>query len=286
MATIQGGPPIALFERLEIETQSHCNRSCWFCPRIHDRSGVYLTDAGAPVFQKMATSKVLEMLDQAAEMKFAGHVSFYFYSESLLDKRNLFFAREARARGMKPYLHTNGDVIKQNDTLRDAVREVYEYVVLGIYDYETEEELESQKAFWRQRLEGCDLRFSTIGTGPAGSAPSMATPRALVPTDSRIRVPDLAYDNAPCHRPLIRLIVRYDGRMAMCCEDANTDFDLGNVHESTLAELWYSPKHIEAVRDLLAGRREKHGLCRNCPLPPSTAPIDGKRISMKPRDYA
>lgn len=286
MTTKNDTPRIALFERLEIETQSHCNRSCWFCPRIHDRSGVYLTDAGAPVFQKMATSKVLEILDQAAEMKFAGHVSFYFYSEALLDKRNLFFAREARSRGMKPFLHTNGDVIKQNDRLRDAVREVYEYVVVGIYDYETEEELDSQKEFWRQRLDSCDLRFSTIGTGSPGSAPSMATPRALVPTDSRIRVPDLTYGNAPCHRPLIRLIVRYDGRMAMCCEDVNADFDLGNVHESTLAELWYSPKHTEVVGDLIAGRRERHGLCRNCPLPPSTAPLDGKRILIEPRDYA
>ena len=275
--------PIPMFERLEVETQSHCNRSCWFCPRIHDRSGAYLDSLATPVKKQMATETVLDILDQAAGLQFTGGVSFYFYSESLLDKRNLMFARAARERGMKPFLHTNGDVLRNNESLCRAVAAVYEYVVIGIYDYQTDAELQSQKSFWSQRMTGCDLRFSTIGEGPARSARSMGTPRALVPSDQRFAVPDFTYSNAPCHRPLIRLILRYDGRMCMCCEDMNGEFNLGNIHDSSLSELWYSDRHVQLVTDLMAGHREKHSLCRNCPLPPSGPPAEGQRITLNER---
>src|SRR5215470_3246120 len=143
---------IPLFERLEVETQSHCNRSCWFCPRVHDRTGAYLNRNGEPVIRQMSSETVLDILDQAASLQFAGGVSFYFYSEALLDKRNVFFAREARKRGMKPYLHTNGDALKNNSALIDAISQVYEYVVIGIYDYQTDADLEMAKDVWRQRM--------------------------------------------------------------------------------------------------------------------------------------
>jgi 2-deoxy-scyllo-inosamine dehydrogenase (SAM-dependent)/8-amino-3,8-dideoxy-alpha-D-manno-octulosonate transaminase len=277
------GRAIPLFERLELETQSHCNRACWFCPRIYDRTGAYLDHEGEPVVRQMATEKVLDILDQAASLQFTGGVSFYFYSEGLLDKRNVTFAREARTRGMKPYLHTNGDALRSNPALLEAVREVYDYIVIGLYDYETDAELEEGMEFWRRHLVHPDLRFSTIGNGPPKSARTMATPRALVPSSKRFNVPDFKYDAAPCHRPLIRLIIRHDGRMAMCCEDVHADFDFGNVHEATLEELWFSERHVRIVNDLIAGRRALYGLCRNCPLPPSGPAPEGQRIKIERR---
>ena len=108
---------VPLFERLEIESQSYCNRACWFCARTYDRSGDYLSETGKPVLDQMPTDKILDLLDQAQAMGFFGQVGFYFYSEPLLDKRNPMLAREAKKRGMKPRLHTNGDVLNRNDSL-------------------------------------------------------------------------------------------------------------------------------------------------------------------------
>jgi 2-deoxy-scyllo-inosamine dehydrogenase (SAM-dependent)/8-amino-3,8-dideoxy-alpha-D-manno-octulosonate transaminase len=275
---------LPLFERLEVETQSHCNRSCWFCPRVHDDTGTYLDATGAPVIGSMPTEVVLRVLDQAAAMGFAGHVSFYFYSEGLLDKRSLSFARAARDRGMKPYMHTNGDVLKNNPKLCEQVVSTYDFVVVGLYDYTPNEELEAEQASWRTRLPGCDLRFSTIPDDAARTVRSMGTPRALVPSDGRFRVPDLTFENAPCHRPLIRLILRWDGRMAMCCEDMHAEFGLGSIHESTLHDLWHSEAHVDRVNDLVDGRRDRHRLCANCPLPPS-GPSTGP-LEFAPRRYA
>ena len=276
---------IPLFERLQIESQSNCNRSCWFCPRTYDRSGKYLDADGNPVFNEMTTEKILDLLDQAKAMGFRGRVAFYHYSEPLLDKRNVMLAWEAKRRGMRPYLHTNGDVLKHDDALCDAVTSVYGLIVVGLYDYETNEELEAAKRYWLSKLADSTIEFSPIGPMGVRSAHSIGVPRALVPSDRRMSVPDLRYVNAPCHRPLIRMLIQYDGEMCHCCEDTHGTFKLGNVYEHSLEELWFSERHTEIIESLVAGRRQKYDLCRNCPMPP-TGPVPmGTKIDIAPRRY-
>ena len=288
MDSIETSPnlELPLFERLQIESHANCNRSCWFCPRTYDRSGSYLDAGGRRVWNRMPTEKILDLLEQARALGFTGRVGFHHYSEPLLDERNLALAREARARGMRPYLHTNGDVLKRDDRLCREVEEVYEHVVVGLYDYETDDDLEDAKRYWRRRLAAANLEFSPIGRSGARSAYSIGIPRALVPSDSRMGVPDLTFAHAPCHRPLIRMVIQHNGEMCNCCEDTSGAFRLGNVHRSSLEELWFSERHARVVADLLAGRREKHALCRNCPLPPTSSSPTNAKINISPRRYA
>ncbi len=276
---------LPLFDRLIIESQSNCNRDCWFCPRTYDRSGKYLDAAGRVVLREMPTETILDLLDQAAELGFRGGVGFHHYSEPLLDKRNLQLARAARERGMLPYLHTNGDVLKADDELCERVKELYARIVVGLYDYDTDEELQVSQRWWRARLAGTNLAFSPIGRAGSRTAHSIGVPRALVPTDARMAVPDLTFANGPCHRPLIRLIVQYDGEVCNCCEDTAGVFQLGNVHHSTLADIWFSERHARILADLVAGRRDRYALCRNCPQTPTGPSPDGERMAAAPRRY-
>jgi len=276
---------IPLFERLLIESQSNCNRSCWFCPRTYDRSGKYLDPVGKPLLNQMPTEKILDLLDQAQALGFRGGVGFHHYSEPLLDKRNIMLAREARRRGMKPDLHTNGDVLKHDDALCEEVKSVYEFIVIGLYDYETNEELQESKRYWQTRLTGANLKFSSIGLSGAHTAYSIGIPKALVPSDSRMAVPDLTFANAPCHRPLIRMIIQHDGEVCNCCEDTHGDFNLGNVYQHSLEELWFSQRHVRIVTDLISGKRQHHELCRNCPLSPTGPVPHGEKIDIAPRRY-
>ncbi|HEY3305033.1 MAG TPA: radical SAM/SPASM domain-containing protein [Candidatus Binatia bacterium] len=274
---------IPLFERMQIESQSNCNRSCWFCPRTYDRTGKYLDEKGNAILNQMPTEKILDLLNQAQAMGFTGRVGFYHYSEPLLDKRNILLAQEARKRGMKPYLHTNGDVLKHDDALCEKVKRAYGLIVVGLYDYKTNEELDQAKEYWQKRLAGSNLKFSPIGLSGGRTAYSMGVPKALVPSDSRMAVPDITFTNAPCHRPLIRMIVQYDGEMCNCCEDTHGAFKLGNVYQNSLEELWFSDQHAELVKDLIEGRREKYDLCGNCPLAPTGPASNGKKIDILPR---
>jgi radical SAM protein with 4Fe4S-binding SPASM domain len=275
---------IPLFEQLCLESQSNCNRSCWFCPRTYDRTGKYLDHVGKSVIRAMPTDKILDVLDQAHALGFRGPVGFHHYSEPLLDPRNVMLAREAQRRELVPWLHTNGDVLRRDERLCEAVSEVYGHIVVGLYDYETDEQLEAEKRFWQARLSCARLDFSTIGRGTRART-SMAIPRAVVPTDARMTVPDLTFPNGRCERPLIRLIIQWDGEVCNCCEDTSGEFGIGNVYRSRLEDLWFSAHHARIVEDLAAGRRDRYSLCRNCPLPPSGPMPKGGRVEMAPRRY-
>jgi radical SAM protein with 4Fe4S-binding SPASM domain len=233
----------------------------------------------------MATETILGVLDQAEALGFCGRVGFHHYSEPLLDPRNVELAREARRRGMMPYLHTNGDVLKKDAALREDVSRAYGLIVVGLYDYRTNEELESEKRWWRERLPGANVQFNPIARVGARRVYSLASPKALVPSDPRVAAPDLTYSNAPCHRPLVRMIIRHDGGVSNCCEDTSGAFDLGSIHERSLEELWWSERHREVLADLVAGRRERYPLCRSCPLPPTARPANGRPIEMARRQH-
>jgi len=274
-----------LFERLQIESQSNCNRACWFCPRTYDRTGKYLDAAGKPVLRQMPTAKILGLLDEAQALGFRGLVGFHHYSEPLLDPRNTLLAQEAKRRGMVPYLHTNGDVLRRDEDLCEAVRSIYAFIVVGLYDYRTNDELEAAKQFWHERLAGANLEFSPIGLSGGRSSHSIGVPRALVPPDRRMTLPDLTFRNAPCHRPLIRMLVQHDGQVCLCCEDTSGAFGLGNVNDRPLADIWFSDHHARIIQDLQAGRRDQYALCRTCPMPPTGAPPPGLRVSFAPRHH-
>jgi glycosyltransferase involved in cell wall biosynthesis len=70
-----------------------------------------------------------------------------------------------------------------------------------------------------------------------------------------------------------------------CCEDTRGAFGLGSIHRSSLEAPWRSPRHAAIVEDLVAGRREKYALCRQCPLPPAGPRPAGRRIAIAPRRY-
>jgi len=276
---------IPLFERLEIESQSHCNRNCWFCPRTFDRSGKYKDEFGQSMMQQMPTEVILELLNQAQTLGFDGQTTFHINSEPLLDPRNPMLARQAKLRGMKPRLNTNGDVLLQDDGLCDEIREVYDLIIIGIYDYRTSEEFDNAKRFWETRLSDFPLKFSPIKMGGDRSLYSIGIRRALVPKDERASVPCLTFANAPCHRPLIRMLIQSDGEMIFCCDDLAGDFHLGNIYEHSIEALWYSDEHVKIIQELKAGRRDVYPLCRKCPQAPSAPSPSGARIKMKTRNF-
>jgi hypothetical protein len=119
---VQTEHPIPLFERLLVETQANCNRDCWFCARTYDRTGKYLDAHGRASLARVPTERVIDLLDQAAVLGFTGEVGFHHFSEPLLDDRNIRFAREARARDMRPYLHTLKALPRYNDKPPESLR--------------------------------------------------------------------------------------------------------------------------------------------------------------------
>lgn len=250
---------IPLFGSVMLELQSNCNRDCFFCNRPADTSGKRIKADGKPVIQAMPTEQVIRLLDEIHSLGFKGIIAFHHMSEPFLDSRIIKIAKEAKKRGMCPRAYTNGDVIRRNDELcREAIN-VFEKIVVGIYDADTDLKIAQEEQFWTQRLQGTEVGFSRL---------DKLYRRTFVP--NHIKVPKKRfYPNGICDLPVQRLIIHYDGNVALCCEDMKDEFNLGNAFEMSVEDIWFSNTHTNIIKDLKKGLRIKYPLCSKCPVKPT-----------------
>lgn len=66
-----------------------------------------------------------------------------------------------------------------------------------------------------------------------------------------------------CAKPFRELSVRWDGAVAICCDDWPGVYKIGNVNELTLDAVWYHP-HFEAARRKLYTANRAFGPCKGC----------------------
>lgn len=60
------------------------------------------------------------------------------------------------------------------------------------------------------------------------------------------------------------LVILPDGRVTVCCADLNARGVIGNILESSLREVFFSPERLEMLRLFAAGRKDDIELCRSC----------------------
>ena len=253
--------PVPLFQRVVLELQSHCNRDCFFCCRESDTTGKRKLEDGTSVRQYMPTEKVTSLLDELEELGFTGYITFHQLSEAFLDKRLLAIAGEAAKRGMRPYVHTNGDVLRDNENMCRAAAEVFKYIVVGLYDYQTESEKLAEKEFWKERLHGTRVLFSLVE--------NVYTRTHSADNEHMQLIVRQTHPTATCAEPRKYLLIHYNGDICCCCEDMYGGLLKANVFESSIKQIWDSARHREIVENLRFGNRRKYDLCAKCTMGPN-----------------
>jgi radical SAM protein with 4Fe4S-binding SPASM domain len=60
------------------------------------------------------------------------------------------------------------------------------------------------------------------------------------------------------------MIVLTNGKVVPCCRDYRYEFDLGNLHESSLEEIWHGEMYV-GMRELhLSNQWDRYPVCSNC----------------------
>lgn len=242
---------IPLFRRLEIETHSTCNRRCPWCIRnsIPDKE----TTRSWFETNILETEDFVRILDQALDMGFHGEVCLSHYNEPLMDERIIDLANTTRSRGFsRVFMCSNADFLTEE--LARQLDGVLNDIGITLY---MDEPKRSERASWIKTL----FTRTRVDMSP-GAAPMITHFSPLIDIERLVR----ANADHPCHHPLVRMIVNHRGEMLMCCDDLTGHFDLGTIHESTLAELWYGERHQRLVQALQrTGGRSCHSHCRTCP---------------------
>jgi len=66
-----------------------------------------------------------------------------------------------------------------------------------------------------------------------------------------------------CRRLWTQPVVNWDGEVAVCCFDKDNDYKIGNINNTSLAELWTSSRFTK-FRDIILKNRSSIEICRNC----------------------
>lgn len=238
-----------LFNHIEIETINRCNGSCSFCPvncKVDPRE--------KKVMEKDLFEKIVEEL---AGMDYAGRFTTFSNNEPLLDERIIDFNHYARKRLPKARMHlfTNGTLLTLDKF--KALTEVLDELIIDNYQQELKlikpcreiREYVKEHPKLAKKVTIVLRKPREILTSRGGTAPN------------RSEVGDYGKDR--CVLPFKQLIVRPDGKISLCCNDAVGTYTLGDLTKESIQDIWYGQK-LQTVRNCLYEGRENWGKCRYC----------------------
>lgn len=240
-------PPYPLFEKISIEINSFCNRSCSFCTRTSDNR----------VKEKMSEDLVFKVLYELAEIKFKGLIAFHFFNEVFTDKRVFTFFEKCKELGLNNYLVTNGDFLN-----RDIVEQLKSYNIkefaLSIYDWETEEEFQKNCIYFKNELKLTEhsWEFYIIKGGD-----NFGNRAGYVKHKQELHNLPL---KAGCSKIEKKIDIRYDGSVVMCCLDYYALHKIGDIKKENIIDIWYSKTRQKQINDLRKGLRKNYRLCSGC----------------------
>jgi len=244
---IQDSQGTPLFHAVEIETINRCNGICPFCPVNRNNDTRTLHKMTWTLFQKI--------IDELNKLNYIGNLAIYSNNEPFLDERIVEFVRYAREAlpNANIYLFTNGtlltlekykEIIPYLDYLHiDNYSDNFELIkpVKQIYEYSRRNQ-ESEKAVIYLRKQ------NEVLTSRGGQAPNKKNAKGL---------------SLPCLLPFQQFIIRPDGKVSLCCNDALGKYTMGDINLQSMQEIWESGKFQKARSRLYKGRK-KLNLCREC----------------------
>ena len=67
------------------------------------------------------------------------------------------------------------------------------------------------------------------------------------------------------HHPLVEMVILFDGRAVMCCQDMGRELIWGDVADRGILDVWNGPVRTAAIARLYSGRPSGNGfLCARC----------------------
>lgn len=239
--------PYPLFDKISIECNSYCNRSCSFCTRSNDDR------------EKVRMSEILvhKVLNELAEINFKGLISFHFYNEIFTDKRILSFFKKCQELELNNYLFTNGDYLTKEIVEQLSKYNIREFA-LSIYDWKTEDEFQSKcNAINKElNLDKYSWEYYIIKGGD-----NFGNRAGYVQHKEEVLSLPIS---AACSKIENKLDVRYDGSVVMCCMDYYGIHKIGDIRISNIIDIWYGEIRQKQILDLRKGLRNAYALCSKC----------------------
>lgn len=239
--------PYPLFNKISIECNSFCNRSCSFCTRSSDNREKV----------RMPEQLVHKVLYELAEFQYKGLISFHFYNEIFTDKRIFSFYEKCQELGLNNYLFTNGDYLTRDVVERLSKYNIKEFA-LSVYDWKTDEEFQAKCDEFTTELKLRDYPWDFYIIKGGEDFGNRAGYVQYKKEDMTLPI------TAACSKIESKVDIRYDGTVVMCCMDYYGIHKIGDIKYENIIDIWYGEIRQEQIRNLRQGLRKSYELCSKC----------------------
>ena len=235
-------------ETIEIETVNRCNNNCSFCPvNVHDDIREY---------SKMTTELFKKIIGELAEHEYRGWLNLFSNNEPLLDDRIFYFTAYAREKlpECTLALYTNGSLL--NKEKYEKLTKYLDFLVIDNYN----DELELNRNI-RELINDKNLRDYSCEVYVAVRMKSQVlnTRGGIAPN----KLMGFIY-NSPCILPFIQMVIRPNGKISRCCEDAYGNVTLGDLNKNTIFDVWHGSEYRLLREELIDNGRGNIEGCRRC----------------------
>lgn len=254
---------------IQIQTIDYCNRVCSFCPNHF----------GTRKTRQILPLELLDtILDQLADIGFAGRISPFLQNEPLSDPRLPNLIRRIRTRFPENLivLNTNGDRLAERDVRKDLSECGIDAIQINCYDGKREfEETKRLLARWAEECNGIQLHhhgtFRDLHVRNGGANVWCGwVPRAQPAFWNRGgSVPHVAparpsWEYPFCNLPFKQMYINYRGQAILCCGDWSFEVVMGTIGESSIRSIWSSERYEHYRSRLRLQRNTELPLCRDC----------------------
>ncbi len=235
-----------LFEAVEVETINRCNGNCSFCPvnqKVDPR-----------VRTVMAEDLFREIICQLEELNYSGRFSVFSNNEPLLDERIVELNQYAREHLPNAVIHmfTNGTLFTLDKFI--ALADVLDELIIDNYHQELKlikpcleiQEYCKTHPELTKKVTIVLRKPKEILTSRGGTAPN--------------RKQLIDYGKDRCVLPFKQMIIRPDGKVSLCCNDAVGRYTLGDLNQEKMLDVWYGPRFQEVRKSLYEGRERWGGV--------------------------
>ena len=266
-------PPFSV----QVEFTEGCNRGCGFCGLQGMRKG------GKNPFYFMTKKTATRIADEIARVGWNSRIIFSMHGEPTLNKNWLNIIKLFRKKLPKAVLSmmSNGYNIRKDDpeefeVLLQKIRNAgLNDLIIDMYAPEDDghqiKALCDATGYEYQILDkGVPLysnshtKFRILFNPPIQTSEGAAINRHLCNHCGSAAPLDYSYEGKRCARPFREMTFRYDGSVALCCNDFRGQYPIGNIMERDIDDIWQD-KRFKAARILLyAGERGAFVPCRGC----------------------
>lgn len=277
--------------KLLVDIHSYCNARCTMCPYpkyARQQSQGFMT---WQLYERI----VDEFARLGREYKFTPQLSYCYMGEVFLSEDLPRYVGYAIDQDVEVYLNTNG--YEMTPAKIDALlargfagqfiisshshnAEVYQRImgldyevtlknilylldgydpkkvlIRGVDDQWPEGEKEIWFDFWMPK--GVDLEYLKPVSRCGGV-------KRLLPENLK-RKESVRLYGCKTNLPLHEMVILYDGRVVMCCQDMGREQILGNVADDGIAGVWNGPGRVEVVKRLYNGKLNSNDfVCAKC----------------------